>query len=93
MGQLVKINTPISAAKFNHDGFYTCGNYIAVVSFSQHKNDYTVIQVVDQNTVPGSISIVEEVVIKPERTITAQIRQFKEAAEALNIKYENQRNN
>lgn len=88
---LVAIKTPISVAKLNHDGFYTCGNYIAVVSFALGKNDYTVINVIDQHGT--GMTIVEEVVIKPKKTVVDQIKQFKEAAEALQKKYEIQRNN
>ena len=88
---LVKITTPISAAKLNHDGFYTCGNYIAVVSFAQGKDDYTVINVIDQHAT--GMTIIEEVVIRPKKTVVDQIKQFKEAAEALQKRYETQRNN
>lgn len=87
---LVKITTPLRDAKFNNDGFYTCGNYVAVVGFSQHKSDFTVVMIMDHH----NNIIIEEVVIKPwGLTLTEQIKQWKEEALKINTKYETQRNN
>lgn len=86
---LVKITTPLSQAKFGKDGFYTCGNYIAVISFAASKNDYTVILVYDQN----DNVYVEEVVIKPKGSLQDQIKQFQKVAVQTNTRYERQKNN
>lgn len=88
---LAKITTPISAAKLGSDGFYTCGNYIAVVSFSSHPRELTVVNVIDHHA--SGMTIIEEVVIKPEKTVTAQVKQWQKVSRELNDRYEIQRNN
>jgi hypothetical protein len=87
---LVKITTPLKEGKFNVDGFYTCGNYIAVVGFAQTKHEFTIIMVMDQH----NNTTIEEVVIRPQGlSLVDQIKQWQKVAREINTKYENQKNN
>lgn len=48
---VVKITTPLSKASQDQEGFYTCGNYIAVVDPAPANipNELTVIAIIDQH--------------------------------------------
>lgn len=48
---VVKITTPLSKASQDEDGFYVCGNYIAVVDPAKAKvpHELTVIAIIDHH--------------------------------------------
>jgi hypothetical protein len=80
---IVKITTPLEKADQLNDGFYTCGNYIAVIDAAKpNSDDFTVIAIIDHNK---SIEPIREIVIRERLTPEEWEKTLKEIAEYYNI--------